>query len=166
VKLREIHARDLPRVLELNEASVSELSELDEERLRWLLSLAHLALAVELDGELVAFAIAIAPDTAYDSVNYHWFSERFERFLYLDRIVVAESHRRLGIGARLYDAVESAAGALERVVCEVNLDPPNPISMAFHTSRGYAEIDRLTHEQGKLVALLSKELAPGHSRLG
>jgi predicted GNAT superfamily acetyltransferase len=28
----------------------------------------------------------MAPGTAYDSRNYRWFSDRFERFLYLDRV--------------------------------------------------------------------------------
>jgi predicted GNAT superfamily acetyltransferase len=155
--LRELTREDWPRVLALNDASVQELSELDEQRLAWILSLAHRRLAVEDKRELVAFALAIAPNTAYDSENYRWFSARFERFLYLDRIAVAGPMRRRGIATRLYDAMEAAAVPLERMVCEVNVSPPNPASLAFHTSRDYVEIGHLSHG-GKVVALMSKEL--------
>jgi predicted GNAT superfamily acetyltransferase len=41
---------------------------------------------------------------------------------------------------------------------EVNLQPPNPGSLAFHTGRGYAEVGRLGDEDHTVV-LLTKELA-------
>ena len=166
MRLRELTPADRPRLLALNLASVRELSELDDQRLHWILSLAHRSLVVESEGEMVAFALAIAPGTVYDSENYRWFGDRFERFLYLDRVVVAESLRRRGIGGRLYDAMEAAAAGFERMVCEVNVLPPNPASLAFHRSRGYVEVGRLTHGQGKVVALLSKELDPEGHRIG
>jgi uncharacterized protein len=157
-RLRELTRCDWPAALELNHGSVQELSELDEQRLQWLVSLAHTALAVDREGELAGFALAIAPGTSYDSENYRWFGARFERFLYLDRIVVCAGLRRQGIATRLYDAMETAAGPFERMVCEVNVEPPNPASLAFHGARGYAELDRLAHGEHKLVALLAKEL--------
>jgi predicted GNAT superfamily acetyltransferase len=159
MKLREIVPADWPRVLELNLASVRELSELDERRLGLLLSWARRGLAVESEGALVAFSLAIAPGAPYDSDNYRWFGARFEHFLYLDRVVVSDAMRRRGIGGRLYDAMEATAVGFERMVCEVNLRPPNDASLAFHASRGYDEIGRLEHAGGKVVALLTKELA-------
>jgi predicted GNAT superfamily acetyltransferase len=158
VQLRELSRADWPAVLELNRDSVQELSELDEQRLEWLVSLAHTALAVDSDSELAGFALAIAPGTSYDSENYRWFGARFERFLYLDRITVSAHLRRQGIATRLYDAMEAAARSFERMVCEVNVQPPNPASLAFHGARGYVELDRLAHGEHKLVALLAKEL--------
>ncbi len=161
---REITRADWPLLLSLNRASVQELSEMDEQRLEWILSLAYRALVVEHEGEVAAFAVAIAPGTAYDSENYRWFTARFERFLYLDRIVVADPLRRHGIGAQLYDAIEAAAQPLERMVCEVNVRPANEPSLAFHAARGYVEIERVAHGQVKVVAMLSKELqAPTRS---
>jgi len=156
--LRELTPADWPRVLELNLASVQALSELDEQRLRWILSLAHRSLVVEHEGEVVAFALAIASGTDYDSDNYRWFAARYERFLYLDRIAVDESLRRRGVGAQLYDAMEAAAASFGRMVCEVNLLPRNDVSLAFHAARGYVEVGHLAHGEEKLVALLSKEL--------
>jgi predicted GNAT superfamily acetyltransferase len=156
--VRELTPADWPRVLELNLASVQALSELDEQRLRWILSLAHRSLVVEDDGEVVAFALAIASGTDYDSDNYRWFTARYERFLYLDRIAVEESLRRRGVGAQLYDAMEAAAASFGRMVCEVNLLPRNDVSLAFHAARGYGEVGQLAHGEEKLVSLLSKEL--------
>ncbi|HEY4917193.1 MAG TPA: DUF167 family protein [Solirubrobacteraceae bacterium] len=162
--LREPTRADWPLLLELNRASERELSPLDEQRLEWILSLAYSAVVVERERGIAGFALAIPPDTEYDSENYRWFAARFERFLYLDRIVVAESQRRHGDGTRLYDAMETAAVPFERMVCEVNVLPPNPASLAFHVGRGYAEIDRLEHGSEKVVALLGKELRPGGRR--
>ena len=147
---------DLAQVLALNQAVVSELSDLDERRLKWLVSMAALALVVETEGTVLGFAIAFAPRATYDSVNYRWFSEHFQSFLYLDRIAVLQAHRRRGIGARLYDAAEAAGAPYGRVVCEVNVQPPNPASLAFHKSRGYRELDQLEHDGGKVVTLLAK----------
>src|ERR1700730_7875649 len=76
MRLREITRADWPTVLELNAASVRELSELDEQRLESLLSWAQRGLAVEHDGAVVAVALAIAPGTPYDSDNYRWFGAR------------------------------------------------------------------------------------------
>jgi predicted GNAT superfamily acetyltransferase len=120
----------------------------------------HLGLAVEHEGEIVAFALAIAPGTPYDSQNYRWFAARFERFLYLDRIVVADPFRRRGIATRLYDAIEIAVDSFDRMVCDVNILPPNQASLEFHAAREYREVGRLTYGSEKVVALLSKELQP------
>jgi uncharacterized protein len=156
--LRELTRADWPAVLALNLASVRELSELDERRLEWILSLAHRAIVIESEREVVAFALAVAPHTAYDSANYRWFDARFERFVYLDRVAVAERLRRRGVATTLYEAMEAAAVPFERMVCEVNVLPPNPASLAFHGSRGYVQVGCLVHDEHRAVALLSKEL--------
>ena len=163
MRLRAIERADWPAVLALNEESVRELSPIDLARLEYVLGCAHRAIVAEREGEVTAFALAMAPASAYDSPNYAWFGERFERFLYLDRIAVACSHRRRGIGARIYDDMEGAAGEFGRVVCDVNLEPRNDASLAFHSARGYREIGRLEHP-GKLVALMCKELGAGTGR--
>ncbi len=158
--LRAATRADWPRLLELNAASVQELSPLDDERLRYILALVHSCLVVESDrGEVSGFAIAVAPGADYDSANYAWFAERYERFLYLDRIAVAAEARRRGVGARLYDAMEHAAAPYQRMVCDVNIQPRNDASLAFHAARGYREVGRLAHGSVKTVALMSKELA-------
>lgn len=157
--VRDLAERDLPRVLELNAASVQELSPLDESRLALILSFAHRSLVIEHEDEVAGFAIAIAPGRPYDSLNYTTLSEMFESFLYLDRIAVADSARRQGLGAALYDAMESFAAPFGRMVCDVNIEPRNDASLAFHRARGYREVGELNHGEVKTVALMSKELA-------
>jgi hypothetical protein len=159
-ELRALWRTDWPRVLKLNEASVQELSPLDEQRLGYILELAHSCLVVERSGEAVAFALTVAPGTDYDSANYRWFSQRYTDFLYLDRIAVGASERRQGLGARLYDAMEALAEPFGRMVCDVNTKPRNEASLAFHAARGYAEVGELAHGSMKTVALFAKEL-PG-----
>jgi uncharacterized protein len=161
MRLRALTPGDWQLVLALNRASVRELSELDERRLEWIVSLAHVCLVLESGGEVVAFTIAIGPDTDYDSVNYRWFQAWSTQFLYLDRIVVTAAWRRRGLATRLYDAAEATAESYGRMVCDVNVTPPNPASLAFHAARGYVEVGRLPHHGQKVVALLSKEF-PGH----
>jgi predicted GNAT superfamily acetyltransferase len=59
----------------------------------------------------------------------------------------------------LYDAVfRQASGAgHDRVVCEVNLAPPNPASDAFHAALGFAEVGTVVIEGGaKTVRYLSR----------
>jgi len=158
MKVRELARADWPAVLALNEGSVRELSPLDETRLQYILELSHAALVVEREGELAAFAIAIAPGTPYDSANYRWFAERNERFLYLDRIAVGAAHRRHGLGALLYDAIEEAARPFGQMVCDVNVRPRNDASLGFHAARGYEDVGRLEHGDVKTVALMRKEL--------
>jgi predicted GNAT superfamily acetyltransferase len=158
IELRDLRRADWPILLALNRASVRELSELNERRLRSIVSLAHRSLVIESGGQLVAFAIAIGPGTSYDSLNYRWFDEHYRRFLYLDRIAVSASLRRKGIGTRLYDEMETTAMPFERMVCDVNLKPANDASLAFHAARGYREIGQLAHSKEKTVSLLSKEL--------
>jgi predicted GNAT superfamily acetyltransferase len=158
VQLRDATQADWPRLLELNAASVAELSPLGEERLGYILALAHRCLVVDGEVQIIGFAIAIAPGTDYDSANYRWFAARYERFLYLDRIAVDAQSRRQGVGARLYDAMEADAAPYRRMVCDVNIAPRNDASLSFHTARGYVEVGQLDHGAAKTVALMSKEL--------
>lgn len=157
--MRDLAREDWPTVLALNQASVRELSPLDEERLGFILGLAHRSLVAEDDGRVTAFAIAVAPGTSYDSANYRWFSERYERFLYLDRIAVGEPHRRRRLGALLYDAMEEAAVPFGRMACDVNVKPRNEASLAFHGARGYRDLGLLEHGEVKTVVLMCKELS-------
>lgn len=147
-------------MLALNHRFVDLLSPLDVERLLWLVGLAHRADVVEVDGQVAGFVLTLAPGADYDSENYAWFAQQFGRdFYYLDRIVIAEDMRRRGLAAFVYDAMEAAAGGFGRMTLEVNVDPPNLGSLAFHEGRGYVELGR-RGEAGHVVSLMAKEL-PG-----
>ncbi|MEP6528127.1 MAG: GNAT family N-acetyltransferase [Nocardioidaceae bacterium] len=157
--LRPITDSDVSTVLALNAADVAALSPLDHERLTLLRKQAAHALVAEVAGEIVGFVLTFAPGSGYDSDNFAWFSQRYvSGFLYLDRIVVGQSYRRRRIAGRMYDALEDEARAYGRLVCEVNSQPANPASLAFHSARGYAEVGHLSHGPGKVTVMLCKEL--------
>lgn len=166
--VREIRPGDYPRVIALNLASEAMLSPLDLSRLEWIVSMHHRSVVVESHGAVVAFALSLRRGTAYDSRNYEWFAANLNEFLYLDRIVVDSAARRQGIATLIYDEVEAIAAPFRRMVCDVNLVPPNTASLAFHTRRGYMEMARLTHPRGRVAAMLSKDLgaSPRVDRLG
>ena len=82
-----------PAILELNAASVQFLSPLDPKRLAWLHALAAYRRVVMRGDEVIAFMLAFAPGSVYDSINYQWFASRFSDFLYVDRIVVSAKAR-------------------------------------------------------------------------
>lgn len=146
--------------LALNNAAVPHVNALDTEALDALLNQAALALAALADDRLAGGLLALGPGADYASANYRWFSERFEDFLYVDRVVVADDRRGEGIGARLYRALSDRAPAgCPRILCEVNEHPPNPASMAFHEGRGFKPLGRLDHpDTGKRVVLMERTL--------
>ena len=108
-----------------------------------------------------AFLIALAERAPEIAPNYRWFAERFDRFVYIDRVVVAPAARRRGRARLLYDDLLTAAGhsGYARVCCEVNSDPPNPVSDAFHAALGFGEIGRAwLPDRGKTVRYLMRTI--------
>lgn len=154
--LRPIEPRDHAAVLDLNAHNVELLAPMDEDRLAQLVAWADRADVILADAEVVAgFVFTFAPGTAYDSENYRWFSDHRDAFYYLDRIVLADTHRRLGLGRRVYDELERVAATYGRMVLEVNIEPANEPSLAFHRARGYVDVTELG-EVGKKVVLMEK----------
>lgn len=155
---RPYEPSDADAVLALNQSALDAVSSLDAERLDWLVRLADHCLVVPDGDRLAGFAVMIGPGTAYDSINYAWFSERYDAFGYLDRIVVDPAYRRTGVGSGLYDAAEAASTRHGRMTLEVYVEPPNGASLGFHRSRGYAEVGRLAQPNGKTCGMFAKEL--------
>ena len=145
-------------LLALNNAHAVELSWLDPERLAHLVAEAFVARRV---GVADALLLTFDQDAAYDSVNFLWFRDRYDRFVYVDRVVVADSARGRGLARALYDDLFAAARAAghERIVCEVNADPPNPASDAFHAALGFEVVGTAAiHGGKKTVTYLERRL--------
>ena len=146
-------------LLALNNAHAVELSWLDPERLARLLKSAFYARRL---GDLAAFLLAFDESADYDSPNYLWFRRRYPHFVYIDRVAVDRAMRKQGLAHLLYrDLFRHATQAGHRiVVCEVNSEPPNPASDAFHAALGFSEVGRATIHQGaKSVRYLALDLA-------
>ncbi len=161
--LRPVAAEDLERLAGLNDAAVPAVNALGLDGLVAHVPRCDLALVAEQDGELLGFVLAVAPGADYASENYRWFSTHLPGSLYVDRIVVApEAHGR-GVGRSLYAAVDARARelGLAVVTCEVNLEPPNPQSLAFHDRLGFSRVGEQATKGGEVVvALLRREVGP------
>lgn len=154
--IRPLTAEDAPALVVLNDAAHPAVPITSVDEMRALLALGSLTLGLERDGRLVGFVIAMTPGSEYESENYRWFEAREVGHVYVDRIVVAESERGRGLGPMLYDAVFAEARRLghPEVTCEVNLDPPNPGSLAFHGRLGFVQIGTQATKGGTVTVAL------------
>ena len=153
-----ISPADEAAILVLNNQHAAELSWLEPQRLSFLIGEAFYTRRI---GRLEAFIMCFDQDARYDSPNFLWFRERYPRFVYVDRVVVSAEARGRGHARRIYqDLFEHARSAGHKVVtCEVNADPPNPASDAFHAALGFAEVgDALIHGGKKSVRYYARPI--------
>lgn len=146
----DLTAGDNAAMLALNNAFAVETSYLEEADWRSLINRARFAFIAPPDK---AFLLAFDQKPAEISPNFDWFAGHYADFVYIDRVVVDASAHGQGLGKALYDRLfdEAKAAGFARVVCEVNLDPPNPGSLAFHERMGFAPVGEAKLENGKTV---------------
>jgi uncharacterized protein len=152
------HLSSRTTLLRVNNASARETSLLSPERFDQMIASATVATFI---AQGKAFLLAFAHTDSYDGGHFKWFGSRYSRFLYIDRVVVAAGDRSRGYGRMLYADLFTRAGALGQdcIVCEVNLQPPNPGSDKFHAALGFAEVGRATIDNGaKTVRYLLRHL--------
>lgn len=146
-------------MLDLNNEHAEETSLLDLESLNTLLDSAFFARGVNRGA--TAFLIALSHTASYANPNFMWFRTRRQSFVYVDRILVNQTARGQGIAKTLYSDLFAAAkrAGFDLVVCEVNIDPPNPASEAFHAAMGFTRAGEATiHGGTKTVRYLEKVL--------
>ena len=162
MKIERATAADYPEILALNESGLPHVNRISAADLAEFAAQSCYFRIARVDEKPVGFLLAFSQGASYHSPNFLWFRDRYPRFTYIDRVVVAPSSRREGIGCRLYADLEHAARAHTPVLtCEVNLEPPNPGSFAFHERSGFCEVGRQHTDGGaKLVCLMSKDLSP------
>jgi predicted GNAT superfamily acetyltransferase len=145
-------------LLAVNNANARETSVLASDKFVRMIATARVGTFIE---PAAAFLLAFAHDDAYDGGHFLWFRERFERFLYVDRVVVAEGYRRRGLGRLLYGDLFHRSSELgcPAIACEVNVQPPNPTSDAFHADLGFRQVGTATFDDGaKTVRYLVRQL--------
>lgn len=159
ISIRPATATDGAAVHAINQANVPAVGALDDTDPAWFLGVAELFLVAEAgDGHgtagtagaadaggvgVVGFVIVLREGVeAYRSPNYRWFDNRFDSFLYVDRVAVDERARGRGVGRLLYDAVVAHArgGGWPSICAEINTRPRNAVSLGFHAHLGFATL--------------------------
>ena len=164
IVVRDVREHELDSVLALNNAAGPAILPLDANRLRRFFRTAEYFRVAEREGSLAGFLVGFGPDTDHDSGNYAWFRERYPRFLYIDRIVVASRRRGGGVGRAFYADVQSQAELRHpRLACEVFLDDGNDPALLFHGSFGFREVGQhvmpaANGTPGHRAAMLLKDL--------
>lgn len=160
VTVRDASPEDEDFILALNAACVPAVGDMPREKYRQYAGWAYRVLIAEAGGIPAGFMILLRPGSSYPSDNYGWFETAFDHHLYVDRIAVTEVSRGTGAGRALYEAAIRMARELgeERVTAEVNEDPPNPESMAFHARLGFRHLLSRASGSGKVVAMLERPL--------
>ena len=158
--IRPLQDSDRPAVLQLNAGGYPAVQTLDAAALDWLLAFAgrHLV-ATDASGAVVAYLLAVPSASAYDDTEIRELRLRVaEPFLYICQVVVAAELRGAGIGRALYAAVDEVARCegVRVVCCDVNLDPPNPESLAFHQRLGFTDLGRGTASNGFAITFLAR----------
>ena len=147
------------RLLALNNAHAEELSFKTPKDFALLLAAAS---HVRAEPQGLALIVAIDDSCIYDNPNFTWLKQRFQRFYYIDRVVVDAAARGRGLARQFYAGLEERARAegRERLVCEINAEPPNPQSDAFHQKLGFEPVgEQFLENYGRTVRYWSRELS-------
>jgi predicted GNAT superfamily acetyltransferase len=158
-EIDDLSSVDAAIMLPLNNAHAEETSALDEASLTALIDMAFYARGI--DRGATALLIALDQNARYDSPNFLWFKTNRGSFVYIDRIIISSAARGHGLARSLYEDLFAAAkhAGHSRVGCEVNIDPPNRASEAFHESMGFRAVGEATiHSGTKTVRYLERSL--------
>jgi predicted GNAT superfamily acetyltransferase len=157
VRIRDITAADLRAIHAINEAGTPGVHSESPAQLAAITRESCIAIVAEIGGAVAGFCQVLPPGATYQSMNYQWFSARYDDFIYLDRVAVGVEHRGRGIGSRLYEEVERRTSAAWFTL-EVNLRPRNEGSLRFHARHGFLEVGQQETDYDALVSLMAKRL--------
>lgn len=132
---------DFESICALNFAEVQHTSAMDVTRLADLSAISCYHKVACQDGVVSAFLLAMCNGSPYKNDNFEWFSKRYARFIYIDRVVVASASRGRGLASLLYEDLfdHARADAIPLITCEYNIVPPNEPSRLFHNKFGFKE---------------------------
>ncbi len=155
MNIRNLTHADVEAMWVINEEGLPGTGQVSPAELVALLDLASFAVGAFDDATMLGFVICLPPQTMYGSLNYAWFNQRYDAFLYVDRIAVAANHRDRGVGSALYSQVMAEANEQAvPVAAEVNLVPPNPGSVRFHHRFNFVEVGTLDHGEKAVTMFL------------
>jgi len=155
-----VKSEHLTEILLLNKNAIPHVNKVGREFFQSQLELSPYFRTILSEGNVIAFLLGMSETARYQSLNFLWFQKRYPKFVYVDRIVVCEKFHRAGLGSTLYADFEKLAKLRDcPMACEVNIHPPNPISIQFHQSFGFKEVGQQDTQNGeKRVSLMLKNI--------
>jgi len=157
MEIRSLSQIDVQSIWDINEQGLPGTGQVSKDEISTLLNLSSHSIGAFRNDRLIGFVICLSPRKNYGSLNYAWFNENYDQFIYVDRIAVLESCRNEGVGSILYEMVLSFSEEnAVPIAAEVNLEPPNPGSMRFHQRFGFEEVGVLHHQSKSVIMLLRK----------
>ncbi|MEM6899589.1 MAG: GNAT family N-acetyltransferase [Pseudomonadota bacterium] len=161
IEIRPYRHDDLASLHAINVASEPGVGAVTKDRLAEIISMGRCDVAVDESGAALGFVLLHPPNAEYDGSNFHWFADRYESFVYVDRIAVTPAARGQKIGDQLYTyAFSTFTGDALLIGCEVNSVPPNPASLRFHKRLGFEEVGAHSFAPDYAVTYLAKKLEP------
>lgn len=137
-RIRAYQPADLSQIWAINQANTPAVGSLELEQLGRVITMSSVTLVAERGSEILGFVVCMRPGSPYASPNFLFFTQRYARFLYIDRVAVKEGARGQGLGRRLYTALQ--AHSKDPLACEVNTVPLNQESLDFHAKLGFEAV--------------------------
>ena len=160
--IRDAKKEDCLNILTLNEKNVEMLLPMDCQQFMYFIEKSELFKVAEIDGNIVAFLIALRSKVDYNLQVYQWFLQRYSNFIYIDRVVIDEAYRRMGIARKLYECMfdHSYRQGITTITSGIEVEPNyNKASIEFHNSMGFEEVGKQYVRSGTVnVSLLVKEM--------
>ena len=158
--LRNVKIDDLKDIIEINEESIPAVNTVSLMQFKsFLRDSIYFKVVTNRSQKICGFLLVLPSGLEYDSLNYKWFSSRYEKFAYIDRIAISKNWRNKGMGKSLYTDLENTLKDYNLIACEFNVKPLNQVSKQFHESLDYENVGfQLTENGTKKVSLMTKKI--------
>ena len=158
--LRNVKIDDLKDIIEINEESIPAVNTVSLMQFKsFLRDSIYFKVVTNRSQKICGFLLVLPSGLEYDSLNYKWFSSRYEKFAYIDRIAISKNWRNKGMGKSLYTDLENNLKDYNLIACEFNVIPLNQVSKQFHESLDYENVGfQLTENGTKKVSLMTKKI--------
>ncbi|MDC3155235.1 GNAT family N-acetyltransferase [Pelagibacteraceae bacterium] len=158
--LRNVKIDDLKDIIEINEESIPAVNTVSLMQFKsFLRDSIYFKVVTNHSQKICGFLLVLPSGLEYDSLNYKWFSSRYEKFAYIDRIAISKNWRNKGMGKSLYTDLENTLKDYNLIACEFNVIPLNLVSKQFHESLDYENVGfQLTENGTKKVSLMTKKI--------
>lgn len=161
--IRPITLPDHAAILRLNAECQPFVALLTEADLQHLLPIGGLhRVAVDANGTVIGYLLAFYSEAPYDDEEIrHLRHHLTEPFCYIAQVAITADSRRQGIARALYESLFATARArgLRTICSEVNTNPPNRESLAYHQRMGFTPLHEHLLSSGWTVVFLTKSLA-------